>query len=203
MDAEANGLADLRRRLVAAPAPQLITAAVGRGAPPPERAGDAVSAAVLVGLVDRPGAPTVLLTRRARNLDRHPGQVGFSGGIVEAGDEDDVACALRETEEEIGLDRGSVGVFARLDHCLTGTGYRVMPVVGRVDPDHRLRPDPREVDDVFEVPLAFVLDPRNHARNSMETPDGVRHFYDFRWEGRRIWGATARMLVNLYERSRA
>lgn len=203
MDTEAAGIEDIRRRLAAAPEPRVITAATGRAPLPPELAERAVPAAVLVGLVDRPGAPSVLLTRRAAGLVRHPGQVSFSGGVVEADDEDEVACALRETEEEIGLDRERVGVFARLDHCLTGTGYRVMPVVGRVDPGYRLRPDPREVADVFEVPLAFVLDPRNHARRSMATPSGVRRFYDFRWEGRRIWGATARMLVNLYERSRA
>ncbi len=195
------GIDDIRRGLEGAPSPRVISAATGDVSILESVAEQAIQAAVLVALIDHEGVPSVLLHERAHDLKRHPGQVGFSGGIIEPIDTDAAACALRETEEEIGLSRSRVQVFSVLDRCMTGTGYCVTPIVGRVEPGFTLTPDPREVVDVFEVPLSFVLDPANHTQGSLDMPDGVFHFYDIRWNGRRIWGATARMIVNLYERA--
>ncbi len=192
---------DIRVRLRRALPARVITAVVADGQLPDTQPGNLIPAAVLVGLVDRPGAPTVLLTKRADNLPRHPSQVSFSGGVVEADDVDEVACALRETEEEIGLPRRHVEVIGRLDTCITGTGYAVAPVVGRVTPGFTLTLARREVADAFEVPLGYLLNPDNHTEATRETSYGEFRFYDIRWREHRIWGATARMVVNLFERT--
>ncbi|TWB45256.1 CoA pyrophosphatase [Nitrospirillum pindoramense] len=154
-------------------------------------------AAVLVPLVDRPDGMTVLLTQRTAHLAAHGGQISFPGGRVEPEDTDAVATALRETEEEVGLPPTQVEVVGRLDTYYTRTGFRVVPVVGLVQPPFFLQPDPSEVQEVFEVPLAFIRDPGSRQRQSREFKGALRHFWVFPYNERYIWGATAGMLVNL------
>lgn len=157
-----------------------------------------VPAAVLVPLVVRPSGTTVLLTQRAAHLKRHAGQIAFPGGRRDPGDDSARATALREAREEVGLDPSHVEVLGELPEYRTRTGYRVTPVVGWIDPLPPLAPDPREVADIFEVPLDFVLDPANHQRHYREVEGQRRHFYALCWEERYIWGATAAMLVNFH-----
>lgn len=159
-------------------------------------------AAVLVPIVEHAEGPTVLLTRRTDHLAHHPGQISFPGGRVEEQDADLVETALRETEEEIGVDRCHVDVLGFLDAYETGTGYHVTPVVGLIRPGFTLTPDPFEVAEVFEVPLAFLLDPANHQRHSREHDGRQRHFYAMPYGDYYIWGATAGMLMNFYRRAR-
>lgn len=156
-------------------------------------------AAVLVPLVDHEGEMGVVLTQRTEHLNKHAGQISFPGGRIEADDKTAVDTALRETEEEIGLTRNDVEIIGRLDDYVTGTGFVVAPIVGIVRPPYVTNPDPFEVADIFEVPLNFLIDPSNHKRHS-KTFNGVeRQFYAMPYEDRYIWGATAAMLVNLYE----
>ena len=156
-------------------------------------------AAVLVPVVGREGEPTILLTERSADLPHHAGQVSFPGGRVEESDVDHIDAALRETEEEIGLDRRHVEVIGRLDTYFTRTGFVVTPIVGLVRPPFELTPDPVEVASIFEVPLSFVLDRANHERHSREWQNMIRHFYVLPHPDKYIWGATAGMLVNLAE----
>ena len=156
-------------------------------------------AAVLVPLVRREAELTVLLTQRTAHLNDHAGQVAFPGGRIEQSDRDPVHAALRETDEEVGVPAEYVNVIGRLDTYITGTGYEITPVVGLVRVPYPMRPDPHEVADVFEVPLSFILDPRNHERHSREVKGRIRSFYVLPYPGRYIWGATAGMLVNLAE----
>ncbi len=156
-------------------------------------------AAVLVPLVDRAEGMSVLLTQRTAHLSAHAGQIAFPGGRLEPEDEDAIAAALRETEEEIGLSREQVSLIGRLDTYVTGTGFENSPIVGIVSPPFLLSPDPFEVADVFEVPLPFVLDPRNHCRTERVFEERRRVFFVLPYQGRNIWGATAGMLVNLAE----
>lgn len=156
-------------------------------------------AAVLIAVVDREGEPTILLTERSADLPHHAGQVSFPGGRVEDTDIDHIDAALRETEEEIGLDRAHVEVIGRLDTYFTRTGFVVTPIVGLVHPPFELTPDPVEVATIFEVPLSFVLDRSNHERHSREWQNMIRHFYVLPHPEQYIWGATAGMLVNLAE----
>lgn len=164
------------------------------GMEPPDRLR---SAAVLVPIVGRPTGATVLLTRRADHLPVHAGQVSFPGGRVEDEDVDSVDTALRETEEEIGLHRSHIDIVGRLDTYKTRTGFEITPVVGLIEPPIATVPDPSEVAEVFEVPLAFVLDRANHERRSREWQNRLRHFYVLPYADYYIWGATAGMLVNL------
>jgi 8-oxo-dGTP pyrophosphatase MutT (NUDIX family) len=158
-------------------------------------------AAVLVPVVARvegnASAPTMLFTRRAAHLKDHSGQVSFPGGRVHAADGSPEATALREAHEEIGLDAARVELLGRLPEYLTRTGFRVTPVVGIVTPPFVLRPDPGEVEAIFEVPLAFLLDPANRRRQSREWQGETRWFYEMPYGEHYIWGATAGMLVNL------
>ncbi len=156
-------------------------------------------AAVLVPLVDRAGGMTVLLTRRTAHLSAHAGQISFPGGRIEADDADAIAAALRETEEEVGLQRDHITVISRLDTYVTGTGFEITPIVGIVRLPFRLAIDPFEVAEAFEVPLDFVLDPANHHRTERVVDGRRRVFFVLPYEGRNIWGATAGMLVNLAE----
>ncbi|MFQ5765846.1 MAG: NUDIX hydrolase [Rhodospirillales bacterium] len=160
---------------------------------------DLTPAAVLVALVNRAGGLTTLFTRRTENLENHAGQISFPGGHREPGDDTPEETALRETEEEIGLHRRHVEVIGRLGRYVTRTGFAVTPVVALVEPPFELEPDPREVEDVFEVPLSFLLDPANHERHAHEVGGQTREFYAMPYEGYYIWGATAGMLVNLYQ----
>ncbi len=154
-------------------------------------------AAVLVPLVDRQDGLTVLLTKRADHLHDHAGQVSFPGGRIDDADADAVAAALREAEEEVGLPRDRVEIVGRLDTYITRTGFEVTPVIGLVDPPPAFAPDPFEVAEVFEVPLAFIAEPGNAQRQSREFQGRTRYFYVFPWQSYYIWGATAGMLVNL------
>ncbi len=156
-------------------------------------------AAVLVGLVERPEGTTVLLTRRTDHLANHAGQISFPGGRIEADDETPENTALRETKEEIGLDRRHVEIVGRLDPYLTRTGFIVTPVVAMVRPPFDLAADPFEVAEVFEVPLSFFLDSANHQRHSIEIEGRHRRYYAMPYGEYYIWGATAGMLVNLHE----
>ena len=156
-------------------------------------------AAVLVGLVERDDGLTVLLTRRTDHLQHHPGQVSFPGGHIERHDPNAVAAALRETEEEIGLPATHIKVIGRLDTYVTRTGFEVTPVVAMIAPPFDLSPDPYEVAEVFEVPLAFLMDPNNHKRHERELEGIKRFFYAMPYGDHFIWGATAGMIVDLYQ----
>jgi 8-oxo-dGTP pyrophosphatase MutT (NUDIX family) len=159
--------------------------------------GPLTRAAVLVPLVERPQGLTVLLTRRTDHLPDHAGQISFPGGRCEPDDCDPIATALREAKEEIGLTREFVTPVGQLDVYVTRTGFEVTPVVGLVAPPPALIPDPDEVAEVFEVPLAFFLDPASRQRHSRVYAGTTRYFYVFPWRDYYIWGATAGMLVNL------
>jgi len=165
-----------------------------------------VHASVLMPLVRRDEI-TVLLTQRTDHLTNHPGQISFPGGRAEPHDDDTAATALREAEEEIGLDAARVEVLGSMPTYTTGTGFIVTPIVGLVQPDFVLRVDPFEVAAVFEVPLAFLMDPANHRRHAIEVAGARREFLSMPWDGTDeegrpqhffIWGATAAMLRNLY-----
>ena len=156
-------------------------------------------AAVLVPLVEREPELTVLLTERTAHLASHAGQISFPGGGVEPEDRDEIAAALRETHEEIGLPPDRIDVIGRLDTYVTRTGFQVEPVVGLVRPPFTVRPDANEVADVFEVPLSVILDPDHPKRHSRMFQGRERYFYVYPFEDRYIWGATAGMLLNLCE----
>ncbi len=182
-------------------------------APPPEnRRGDhdlndhdmrptppLIPAAVLVPLVERSDGYTVLLTERSADLSKHAGQISFPGGRIEGQNETPRQAALREVEEEIGLTADYIDVIGSLDVYEVRTGFEVFPIVGLVQTGFDLILDHGEVADVFEVPLSFVLDPSNHERRSRTFYGRLRHFYVLPFEDRYIWGATAGMLINLYE----
>jgi 8-oxo-dGTP pyrophosphatase MutT (NUDIX family) len=157
-------------------------------------------AAVLVPLLDRAEGPTVLLTLRAEHLSSHAGQVSFPGGRVEPQDASAIDAALRETEEEVGLDRAFVTIWGTLDPYLTGTGFSILPVVGHVREGFELTIDQQEVAEAFEVPLEFLMNPANHARHSAHWQGKERTYYAMPYGDYYIWGATAGMLVNLYHR---
>lgn len=157
-------------------------------------------AAVLVGLLDRDGEAHVLLTLRTDHLSSHAGQIAFPGGKTEHDDRSPAATALRETEEETGLRAHFIDLLGLLDPYVTGTGYRVVPVVATIRPGFTLKPDPGEVADVFDVPLSFLMDPVNHQRHQREWQGQMRHYYAMPYLDRYIWGATAGILRNFYDR---
>lgn len=156
------------------------------------------AAAVLVPIVAHDDALTLLFTRRTAHLSDHAGQISFPGGRAEAGDASPRETALRETVEEIGLAPERVEVLGYLSEYVTVTGYRVTPVVGLVDPPLALRVDELEVAEVFEVPLAVLLDPANHQRNRVVHQGIERQYYALPYGRHYVWGATAGMLMNLY-----
>ncbi len=166
-----------------------------------ERAGVSATkpAAVLVPIIDR-DEPTVLLTIRTRELANHAGQVAFPGGKIDPDDESPVAAALREAHEEIGLAPTLVEPLGYLDLYLTFTGFRILPTVARIKPEFTLALNPREVTESFEVPLGFLMTPENHQRRSRDWKGITREFYAMPFEDRYIWGVTAGILRNLYER---
>jgi 8-oxo-dGTP pyrophosphatase MutT (NUDIX family) len=163
---------------------------------PPERV--VTPAAVLVPLINRPAGITVLFTQRTPHLHDHAGQVSFPGGRVDEGDADRIDTALREAEEETGLPRRQVHVLGMLPDYDIPSGFRVTPVVGWIEPPVAFAPDPFEVAEMFEVPLAHFLDPANHQRHSDEVNGRRRNYYAMPHAGRHIWGATAGMLHSLY-----
>jgi len=165
---------------------------------PEERAKATVDAAVLVAITNR-AEPGVILTVRREHMRTHAGQIAFPGGRVDAG-EDAVAAALREAHEEILLEAEAVDVVGSIEPYRTVTGYVVTPVIGVIPPDLPLTPHEHEVADWFEAPLAFILDPANHVRQTALFQGRERHYYEIVWNDRRIWGATAAMIVNLSRR---
>ncbi len=184
----------LRARLAAGLAhagPALLEGDFGDDTPDAE-----TPAAVLMAVVDRP-APTLLLTLRTETLSHHPGQVAFPGGRVDPGDDGPIAAALREAEEEIGLPGPRVDVIGATDVYRTGSGFSITPVLGLVPPDLPLKPHDREVAALFEVPLGFVLDIANRVERTGQWRGRERRYYEIVWGDRRIWGATAAMIVNL------
>lgn len=156
-------------------------------------------AAVLVAITDRP-EPGLILTQRSARLRKHAGQVAFPGGRVDASDADEIAGALREAEEEIALPPHVAQIVGVTDRYHTFTGFDIVPVVAVIPPDLPLRAQESEVADWFEVPLAYALDPTNRVRQGMEFEGEMRHFYEIRWQDRRIWGITAAILANLSRR---
>jgi 8-oxo-dGTP pyrophosphatase MutT (NUDIX family) len=183
----------LRDGLSSAPAASLL-----EGDLPEIRAQASVAAAVLIAITDRP-EPGVILTVRRDHLRTHAGQVAFPGGRVDDG-EDAVAASLREAHEEIGLDPAAAEVIGTIEPYRTITGYVVTPVIAVVPPDLHLSPHEHEVADWFEAPLAFILDPANQQQRSALFQGRERHYYEIMWNERRIWGATAAMIVNLSRR---
>ena len=157
-------------------------------------------AAVLVGLVPHAAGTTVLLTRRTDALRNHAGQVSFPGGRVEPDDADAIAAALREAGEEIGVPVHQISPIGLLDPLMTITGFRVLPVVAMIDRDYVAVPDPGEVAEVFEVPLAFLVDPANLGHHHVEFGGRRRRVLEFRYPAQRIWGVTASILWNLRQR---
>jgi 8-oxo-dGTP pyrophosphatase MutT (NUDIX family) len=161
-------------------------------------------ASVLMAIVDHQAGPTMLLTQRTAHLNRHSGQVAFPGGRQEEDDPDPITAALREAQEEVGLDPARVEVLGALPVYITGTQYRITPVVALLQPGHEYDPHPGEVESVFEVPLAFLMNPGNHQRRHFVSEEGERQFISMPWRvpgGEReylIWGATAAILRNFY-----
>lgn len=195
----------LRQRLFAAldrglDQPQVQDVFLYQNRPMPD--GPFTPAAVLIAITDR-AQPGMILTQRHAGLRAHAGQVAFPGGRLDPEDVDAVAAALREAEEEIALPRDAVEVLGRSDLFRTGTGFSIEPIVGIVPPDLPLHPAEAEVDAIFEVPLDFLLDPANRDYKTVEWQGGLRSYYEFVWEERRIWGVTAAMLVNLARRIEA
>ena len=156
------------------------------------------AAAVHVPLVDRDSVLSVLLTQRTEDMPSHAGQIAFPGGRKQAEDASLVVTALRETEEEVGIDRSFVEVVGPIDTYVTRTGYAVTPIIGFVRPAFTLKRDPREVADIFEVPLDFFLDPANHHVHSRTWQGRERRYYAMPYGERYVWGATAGMIKNLY-----
>lgn len=186
-----------------------LAAALTVDASPPALTGDdtdggpappLTAAAVLVAITER-AEPGVLLTQRTETLRRHAGQVAFPGGRLDPG-EDTITAALREAEEEIALPRAAVTVIGTSDVYRTGTGFAVTPVIATVTPDLPLVPSEAEVAAVFEVPLAFLLDAANHRAATAMYQGRTRRYVEMMWNDRRIWGATAGMIVNLSRRLR-
>ncbi|PKO84409.1 MAG: CoA pyrophosphatase [Betaproteobacteria bacterium HGW-Betaproteobacteria-11] len=156
-----------------------------------------IPAAVLVPIVLRASGPTLLFTRRTTHLRDHAGQISFPGGRCEAGDATPEQTALREAREEVGIDPDQVELLGRLPEYRTVTGFVITPVVGLVTPPLNLRIDDFEVAEVFESPLGFLLDRKNHLRHSLEFEGEQREFWAIPWQDHYIWGATAGMLVSL------
>jgi 8-oxo-dGTP pyrophosphatase MutT (NUDIX family) len=153
------------------------------------------AAAVLLLVVNHPAEPTVVFTQRTAHLANHAGQISFPGGRMDEGDDGPVQTALREAEEEVGIDPAAISILGEMPDYHTSTGYRVRPVVGWIEPPVDFTLDPHEVADVFEVPLGFLLDSRNHRYESAFFKGRLRNYWAMPWQGRFIWGATAGMLV--------
>lgn len=155
-------------------------------------------AAVLIPVIPRPEGPTALLTQRPDTMASHPGQVAFPGGKVDHADVDEVAAALREAEEEVGVDPDRVDLIARSAPYVTGTAFRITPVIGVLPADFEARPDPTEVAEVFEAPLNFLFNTANHQTGHAFWKGKNRRYIEMPWQGFRIWGVTAGIIRDLY-----
>ncbi len=196
---------DLRRRMAGAAALETLPGGDGDHRFNPGSRRQALQAAlrdaaVLIPVVDRPGQATVILTKRAETLRAHGGQTAFPGGRIDPEDATPEQAALREAREEIGLASRHVEVIGRLPDYLSGSGYRIAPVLGIVAPGFALTLNPDEVDAAFEAPLAFLMDPANHSRQSRRWNDQDWFHYEMPYGDRRIWGVTAGIIRTLYER---
>ena len=169
------------------------------GWPGAARGGPQTDAAVLIGLVERPGGPHLLLTQRTTHLRDHAGQISFPGGGIDPCDTDAESCALREAAEEVGLAPKHVTLLGRLDTYIVRTGFSVVPVVGLVRPPFELRAEAGEVDEIFEVPLGFFLQPASRQMHSRVFRGAERFFFAYPYGDYYIWGATAGILSNLCE----
>jgi 8-oxo-dGTP pyrophosphatase MutT (NUDIX family) len=201
-----DGVAALRTRLLTEPPALPLVPTRGdydlNPGTRPQAARALTPAAVLLPIIVR-AEPTILFTRRTANLARHAGQVSFPGGRAERDDRSLVETALRETKEETGIGAEHISVAGFLDAYETGTGFAILPVVGLLARGFALLPNPAEVEEVFEVPLAFLLDPSNRRRDSREWQRRRREFYVFEYGTHYIWGATAAIVVNFCDRMRA
>jgi 8-oxo-dGTP pyrophosphatase MutT (NUDIX family) len=171
--------------------PESLAAALSR---PPRLA------AVLVAVVPRPEGVAVLFTQRASHLRNHSGQIAFPGGAIDPADATPLAAALREAQEEVGLDPARVRPLGYLDAYLSGTGFLVTPAVGLVQPPFTLALNPQEVEEAFEVPLGFLMEPAHHHLHEREIRGRRRQFYAIPFGERYIWGLTAGIVRNMYER---
>lgn len=156
-------------------------------------------AAVLIPVIERDDAPTVLFTKRSESLTTHAGQISFPGGKMDETDSDVIETALRETREEIGIDKAYIEPVGFLDDYITATAFRIAPLVAVIRPGFEIMPEHNEVDEVFEVPFAYLMNSANHEIHTREWRGAQRLFYAMPYEERFIWGATAGMLRNLYE----
>jgi len=188
-------LEEIRRRLAAAaPAAQALAGDLGASGEP----ATLTPASVLVPIIAHRESLTVLFTRRTAHLRAHSGQISFPGGRVEPQDASPAQTALRETHEEIGIAPEQIELIGRLPDYHTRTGYRISPMVGVISPPFTVQADAQEVDAVFEVPLSFLLDPRNHQRHRRAFQGRMISYFAMPYGEHYIWGATAAMLVNLY-----
>ncbi len=156
-------------------------------------------AAVLIGIIDRPSQTSVLLTERPKSMSTHAGQVAFPGGKVEPSDENTSSAALREASEEVGVVPSSVKLIARLSDYVTGTKFRITPILGTLPSDFVAKPDEKEVASVFEVPLEFLMNPSNHLKKQAMYKGKKRNYYEMPYKQYRIWGVTAGIIRSLYE----
>jgi 8-oxo-dGTP pyrophosphatase MutT (NUDIX family) len=157
-------------------------------------------AAVLIAIVQHAGAPSIILTQRSAHLRKHTGQIAFPGGVIDASDLSAIDAALRETEEEIGLPRNVPQTIGQLPDYVSGSGFRIKPVVALVPSGQKLNINTDEVEEAFEVPLAFLMNPENHIRASREWQGVERFYYEIPYGRHRIWGVTAGIIRAFYER---
>ncbi|MBL0934919.1 MAG: CoA pyrophosphatase [Rhizobiaceae bacterium] len=157
-------------------------------------------AAVMIAAVDHPDGATIILTKRTEKLRSHSGQIAFPGGRIDATDPTPEFAAIRETEEEIGIGAETIEIVGRMPDYVSGSGFRISPVLGIAGPGFMLTLNEDEVDDAFEVPLAFLMDPANHTRDSRIWQERERFFYTMPFGERHIWGVTAGIIRTLYER---
>ena len=159
-----------------------------------------IPAAVLIPLVNKESEITVLLTKRTNNLNNHAGQISFPGGRVDKTDRHPEDTALRETEEEIGLKKRQIEVVGQLNDYVVGTGFLVRPIIGFIEPPFKVTPHENEVAEVFEAPLSFITNPDNFERRTRTIKGIERNYFAIQWKDRLIWGATAGMIINLFDR---